>query len=90
MVWDQFIEFVVWVLFKDIQDCLFIIGANLVFDLDKDMFVFDIQVIDIEVLEKVMDEMDEVFFELKNFILLGGYFVVLSVYIVCCVCCWIE
>lgn len=37
-----------------------------------------------------MDEMDSELLSLRNFILLGGYFIVFYVYLVCMVCCRVE
>jgi len=73
-------------LLKSVQDRLFAIGANLASDPSKEMQVPDIQVSDIELLEKAIDEMSEELPALKNFILPGGHTTVSFCHIARCVC----
>jgi cob(I)alamin adenosyltransferase len=74
------------IILKEIQDRLFTIGSNLASDPDKNMVTPDINESDIELLEKEMDEMDEVLPPLKNFILPGGHTTVSFCHIARTVC----
>ena len=58
---------------KEIQDRLFTIGANLAMDPAKNLDPPDIQLADVELLEKQIDEMEIGLPPLKNFILPGGH-----------------
>jgi cob(I)alamin adenosyltransferase len=72
---------------QEIQDRLFTIGASLAADPEKSkMKIPDLLPNDIEVLEKAIDEMNEVIPELKNFILPGGHPAVSFGHLARCVC----
>jgi cob(I)alamin adenosyltransferase len=72
---------------KEIQDRLFTIGAALASDPEKSkMKIPDLKSQDIEMLERQMDEMNEVLPELKHFILPGGDQAVSFCHIARCVC----
>ena len=72
---------------KHIQDRLFTIGASLAADPEKSkMIIPDLQLADIELLEKEMDEMDEKLPPLKHFILPGGNNAISFCHIARCVC----
>lgn len=71
---------------KSIQDRLFTIGSNLASDPDKNVITPDLNIADIEVLEKAMDEMNETLPALRNFILPGGHTTVSFCHIARCVC----
>lgn len=58
---------------KEVQDRLFTIGSNLASDPDKEMITPDVKEADIELLEKEIDQMNEVLPALKSFILPGGH-----------------
>ena len=58
---------------KEVQDRLFTIGSNLASDPDKEMITPDVEESDIELLEKEIDQMNEVLPTLKSFILPGGH-----------------
>ncbi len=58
---------------KEIQDRLFTIGANLSTDPEKNLSPPDINIADIELLEKQIDAMEKDLPPLKNFILPGGH-----------------
>ena len=73
-------------LLKEIQDRLFTIGAQLASDPSKNMKTPDILDSDIELLEKAIDEMNEVLPPLKNFILPGGHPTVAHAHVARCVC----
>lgn len=71
----------------EIQDRLFTIGSSLAADPEKStMKIPDLHATDIEVLEKWMDEMEEVLPEMKNFVLPGGHQTVSFCHIARCVC----
>lgn len=72
---------------KQIQDRLFTIGASLAADPEKSRMVIpDLQVEDIELLEKEIDAMEEQLPELKHFILPGGSTTVSYCHLARCVC----
>lgn len=73
-------------LLKDIQDRLFVIGANLASDPAKHMNVPDVHEYDLERLEQAMDAMDTELPPLKNFILPGGHPAVSHCHVARCVC----
>lgn len=58
---------------KEIQDRLFTIGSNLASDPDHEMPTPDITSVDIEFLERGMDEMTAFLPPLKHFVLPGGH-----------------
>lgn len=71
----------------EIQDRLFTIGSSLAADPEKStMKIPDLHASDIEVLEKWMDEMEEVLPEMKNFVLPGGHQTVSFCHVARCVC----
>lgn len=74
------------ILLKEVQDRLFTIGSNLASDPDKAMDVPDIRKVDIELLEKAMDALNEKLPPLKSFILPGGHPIVSYCHIARCVC----
>jgi cob(I)alamin adenosyltransferase len=72
---------------KEIQDRLFTIGSILASDPEKSkMKVPDLYLKDIELLEKEIDQMNEVLPELRHFILPGGSAVVSYCHVARCVC----
>ena len=71
----------------EIQDRLFTIGSSLAADPEKStMKIPDLHASDIELLEKWMDEMEEVLPEMKNFVLPGGHQTVSFCHVARCVC----
>lgn len=72
---------------KEIQDRLFTIGSSLAADPERSkMKIPDLVEGDILLLEKEMDEMNEVLPELKHFILPGGNTIVSYCHLARCVC----
>ncbi|MEY5069218.1 MAG: hypothetical protein RLZ47_1080 [Bacteroidota bacterium] len=72
---------------KEIQDRLFTIGSILASDPEKSkMKVPDLYLKDIELLEKEIDQMNDVLPELRHFILPGGSTVVSYCHVARCVC----
>ncbi len=71
---------------KSIQNTLFVIGAHLASDPDKDLKLPDFDEHAVEKLEQAIDEMDSQLPPLKNFILPGGHPVVSYCHIARCVC----
>jgi cob(I)alamin adenosyltransferase len=73
---------------REIQDRLFTIGSSLATDADKEpkMKLPDLNEVDIELLEKRIDEMTSQLPEMKSFILPGGHQAVSSIHITRCVC----
>lgn len=87
MIRDQDIDAAQKDILKEIQDRLFTIGASLASDPEKSkMKIPDLHLSDIELLEKQMDEMNEVLPELRHFILPGGNQAVSFCHISRCVC----
>jgi cob(I)alamin adenosyltransferase len=71
----------------EIQDRLFTIGSSLASDPDKSrMKIPDLKEVDISLLEKEMDDMENLLPELKSFILPGGHTTVSYCHISRCVC----
>jgi cob(I)alamin adenosyltransferase len=71
----------------EIQDRLFTIGSSLAADPEKStMKIPDLHASDIEILEKWMDEMENVLPEMKNFVLPGGHQTVSFCHVARCVC----
>ena len=60
-------------LLKEVQNCLFSLGANLASDPSKNINLTTIQLTDITLLERAIDKMDAELPSLKNFILPGGH-----------------
>jgi cob(I)alamin adenosyltransferase len=74
-------------LLKQVQDRLFTIGSSLAADPGKSKMVIpDLDITDIELLEKEMDKMNEQLPELKHFILPGGSSITSYCHIARCVC----
>ncbi|MEZ4960749.1 MAG: cob(I)yrinic acid a,c-diamide adenosyltransferase [Saprospiraceae bacterium] len=71
---------------KEIQDRLFMVGANLASDPSKNLSPPDITLADLKLLENEIDRMDENLPPLKNFILPGGHTSVSFCHIARCVC----
>jgi len=71
---------------KEIQDRLFIVGANLASDPQKELPKPDIRASDVDLLESEMDRMDASLPELRNFILPGGHPLVSTCHLARCVC----
>ena len=72
---------------KEIQDRLFTIGSSLAADPEKSkMKIPDLLETDIELLEKEIDQMNEVLPALKHFILPGGNTLVSYCHLARCVC----
>jgi cob(I)alamin adenosyltransferase len=87
MIRDQDISVQEKDILKEIQDRLFTIGAALASDPEKSkMKIPDLHSADIELLEKQMDEMNQVLPELKHFILPGGDQAVSFCHLARCVC----
>lgn len=71
----------------EVQDRLFTIGASLASDPEKSrMKIPDLHMSDIVLLEKQIDQMNEVLPELKHFVLPGGSQVISFCHIARCVC----
>lgn len=71
----------------EIQDRLFTIGASLASDPDKSkMKIPDLKEGDVELLEKEIDQMNEVLPEMKSFVLPGGHTTVSYCHLARCVC----
>ena len=73
---------------KAVQDRLFVIGASLAVDPDKDtkMEIPDLHEGDVETLETEMDKMNEALPEMKHFILPGGHVAISQAHVCRCVC----
>ena len=72
---------------KEIQDRLFTVGAALAADPEKSkMKIPDLHDSDISLLEKEMDDMNDMLPELKHFVLPGGTTVVSYCHIARCIC----
>jgi cob(I)alamin adenosyltransferase len=76
------------IILKEIQDRLFTIGSSLACDPDKEqkLNIPDLKEIDVELLEKEIDSMNEKLPEMKHFILPGGHMSVSTTHIARCVC----
>jgi cob(I)alamin adenosyltransferase len=74
-------------LLKEIQDCLFVIGASLATDPDKaNRTLPDLRESDIQLLEAEMDRMDAELPELRHFVLPGGHASVSAAHVARTVC----
>ena len=74
-------------LLKEVQDRLFTIGSSLAADPEKSkMIIPDLNLEDIELLEKEMDAINEQLPELRHFILPGGNNAISFCHIARCVC----
>lgn len=84
---DQSISLKTKEILSEIQDRLFTIGSSLASDPEKSkMKIPDLHDTDIELLEKQIDEMNEVLPEMRFFILPGGHSTVSYCHIARCVC----
>lgn len=72
----------------EIQDRLFTIGSSLACDPEREtkMKIPDLHEADVELLEKEIDNMNEVLPAMKSFILPGGHMAVSTLHIARCVC----
>ncbi len=74
-------------LLKEIQDRLFTIGSSLAADPERSkMIIPDLKLEDVELLEREMDNMNEILPELKHFILPGGSTAISFCHVARCVC----
>lgn len=74
-------------LLVEVQDRLFTMGSILAADPEKNkMQLPELHTIDVEVLEKAIDEMDKALPEMKNFILPGGHPTISHTHIARCIC----
>ena len=73
---------------KEIQDRLFTIGSSLACDPEKEpkMKIPDLNEEDVSLLEKEMDQMNEMIPQMKSFILPGGHVIVSHLHIARCIC----
>ncbi len=73
---------------KEIQDRLFTIGSSLACDPDKEplMKIPDLKEVDVELLEKEIDKMNETLPPMKFFVLPGGHAAVSTAHVARCVC----
>lgn len=71
---------------KEVQDRLFVLGASLAADPQKEVPRIDLLPEDVEMLEKEIDRMDSTLPELRNFILPGGHPTVSFAHLARCVC----
>ena len=72
---------------KSIQETLFTVGSHLAADPSKkNLWIPEIKPVEVELLEKGIDRMEESLEPLKNFILPGGHPIVSHCHIVRCVC----
>jgi cob(I)alamin adenosyltransferase len=73
---------------KEIQDRLFTIGSSLACDPLKEpkMKIPELKEEDVKLLEKEMDQMNEIIPPMKNFILPGGHITVSHLHIARCIC----
>jgi len=73
---------------KEIQDRLFTIGSSLACDPKKEpkMKIPDLKEEDVSLLEKEMDQMNEMIPQMKSFILPGGHVTVSHLHIARCIC----
>ena len=73
---------------KEIQDRLFTIGSSLACDPEKEpkMKIPDLKEEDVSLLEKEMDQMNEIIPQMKSFILPGGHVTVSHLHIARCIC----
>ncbi|HXI00782.1 MAG TPA: cob(I)yrinic acid a,c-diamide adenosyltransferase [Sphingobacteriaceae bacterium] len=87
LIRDQQIAMEYKIVLKKIQDRLFTMGASLASDPDKSrMKIPDLTNLDIELLEKEMDKMNEFLPELRHFILPGGNTAVSFCHVARCIC----
>ena len=73
---------------KEIQDRLFTIGSSLASDPDKEtgLKIPDLKEADIALLEKEIDQMNDVLKPMKSFILPGGHVAISTAHVSRCVC----
>ena len=87
-LYDQLTDERAMKILREIQDRLFTIGSSLACDPEKEpkMKLPDLKEEDVQLLEKEIDEMNEVLKPMKSFILPGGSMAVSSAHIARCVC----
>ena len=87
-LYDQLTDERTMRILREIQDRLFTIGSSLACDPEKEpkMKLPDLKEEDVQLLEKEIDEMNEVLKPMKSFILPGGSMAVSSAHIARCVC----
>ena len=87
-LYDQLTDERTMKILREIQDRLFTIGSSLACDPEKEpkMKLPDLKEEDVQLLEKEIDEMNEVLKPMKSFILPGGSMAVSSAHIARCVC----
>ena len=75
-------------LLKEIQDRLFTIGASLACDPDKEsrMKIPDLKEVDIGLLERMIDSMNEELPPMTSFVLPGGHIAISTAHVTRCVC----
>ncbi len=88
LVNDQITDSHTKTILKEIQDRLFTIGSSLACDPEKEplMKIPDLKESDIDLLEREIDQMNEVLPPMKNFILPGGHTAVSTTHVARCVC----
>lgn len=88
LVSDHLTDVAVISFLREIQDRLFTIGSSLACDPDKEtkMRIPDLLAGDITILEKSMDQMNEILPEMKSFLLPGGHVAVSTCHVARCVC----
>ena len=87
LIRDQEIDALYKTQLIEIQDRLFTIGSHLANDTNNsNMKLPSISELDVENLEKWMDEMDELLPEMKSFVLPGGHVAVSHCHVARCVC----
>ena len=76
------------IILKEIQDRLFTIGSSLACDPEKEplLKIPDLKEVDIEILEKEIDKMNELLKPMKSFILPGGHVAISTAHVSRCVC----
>ena len=88
LVSDMIIDNESKIILKEIQDRLFTVGSSLACDPDKEplMKIPDLKEQDVELLEKQIDNMNEVLPVMKFFILPGGHPAISTAHVARCVC----
>ena len=88
LVSDQILDHHTKIILKEIQDRLFTIGSSLACDPEKEplMRIPDLKESDINLLEREIDQMNELLPPMKNFILPGGHIAVSTTHVARCVC----
>jgi cob(I)alamin adenosyltransferase len=88
LVSDQFKKKKTKKILREIQDRLFTIGSSLACDPEKEtkLKIPDLEESDITLLEKEIDNMDDLLPEMRSFLLPGGHVAVSSAHVARCVC----